>query len=292
MSPRKHAIVTGATGGIGAAVARRLARQGHLVTLVGHDDQRLRTAAARIEATTPGAELRLERTDLSVLDEVRDLAGRLTAGPLPDVVVSNAAAIAPVGARTADGLPRTLVINHLAPYLLLRSLVEPLGTRAARFVVVGASPTGLARVPVDVDDLASERGLGWPPSFRPFVAYGRTKNMNAMFVYALARRLAHTNITVNGAHPGIIRDTGLGRDSHGMLRLFAAALGPFSPGPERGADTPAWLATAPEVEGVSGRFYVRRTAVPTAGHTTDPARCDALWDESARLTGLPLAASR
>lgn len=288
----KHAVVTGATGGIGTAIARRLAEQGCTVTLVGRGEQRLRDAAERIRAAVPGAELRQERADLAVLDEVRDLASRLARDPLPDIVVSNAAVIAPVGDRTAEGLPRTLVVNHLAPYLLLRSLVEPIGPRPARFVVVGASPSGLARVPVDVADLASERGLGWPPSMRPFVAYARTKNMNAMFVYALARRLAGTNITVNGAHPGIIRDTGLGSDGRGALKLFAAALRPFSPGPDTGADTPAWLATDPGLDGVSGRFYVRRTAVPTAPHTTDPARCDRLWDESARLSGVPTALAR
>ena len=285
----KHAVVTGATGGIGVAIARRLAEQGCAVTLVGRGDQRLHDAVGQIRTAVPHAELRQERADLSRLDEVRDLASRLSRGPLPDVVISNAAVVAPVGTRTADGLPRTLVVNHLAPYLLLRSLVAPLGRRPARFVVVGASPTGLARTPVDVADLASERGLGWPPSMRPFVAYARTKNMNAMFVHALARRLSGTRITVNGVHPGIIRGTGLGRDARGALKLFGAALGPFSPGPDAGADTPAWLATSTETEGVSGRFYVRRTAVATAPHTTDAARCDLLWDESARLSGMPSA---
>jgi NAD(P)-dependent dehydrogenase (short-subunit alcohol dehydrogenase family) len=288
----KHAVVTGATGGIGAAIARRLAEQGCTVTLVGRSDQRLHEAADRIRAAVPDADLRQERADLSLLDEVRDLASRLSRDPLPDIVVSNAAAIAPIGARTAEGLPTTLAINHLAPYLLLRSLVEPIGRRPARFVVVGASPSGLARVPVDVADLASERGLGWPPSMRPFVAYARTKNMNAMFVYALARRVADTNITVNGAHPGIIRDTGLGSDNRGALKLLGTVLSPFSPGPNAGADTPAWLATAPELDGVSGRFYVRRTAVTTAPHTTDLARCDRLWDESARLSGVPSVLAR
>ncbi len=126
-------------------------------------------------------------------------------------------------------------------------------------MVVGASPNALRRVPVDLDDLGfeNERGLGPVPSFRPFAAYGRTKNMNVMFVYGLARRLEGTNITVNGAHPGIIKGTGLGRGaSRGLL-------------------------------GISGRFFVQRRQVTTAPHTTDIPRCDRLWDESARLVGLP-----
>jgi NAD(P)-dependent dehydrogenase (short-subunit alcohol dehydrogenase family) len=111
-----------------------------------------------------------------------------------------------------------LVTNHLAPYLLLRSLLEPIGERPARFVVVGAAPGALARVPVDLDDLgcATGRGLGRLPSVRPFAAYGRTKNMNAMLVYGLARRLERTRIMVNGVHPGIVKGTGLGRGSRGV----------------------------------------------------------------------------
>jgi NAD(P)-dependent dehydrogenase (short-subunit alcohol dehydrogenase family) len=158
--------------------------------------------------------------------------------------------------------------------------------------VVGADPKGLAWSPVDLHDLGCQtgRGLGPLPSFRPFVAYGRTKNMNAMFVYALARRLAGTRITVNGAHPGILRSTGLGRETTGTLRAFVALQHrnplPWFPGPDAGADTPAWLATSAGVEGVTGRFFVRRRQVPTPAPTTDVERCDRLWDESARLAGI------
>jgi NAD(P)-dependent dehydrogenase (short-subunit alcohol dehydrogenase family) len=290
MEQHTRAVVTGATSGIGEAIARALAARGMTVVMVGRSDERLERARERVLAAVPGADLRLERADLSLLGEVRDLAKRLSREPVPDVVVSNAAVIADPADVTAEGIPRVLATNHLTPYLLLRSLVAPIGARPARFVVVGASPSGLARVPVDLDDLGSQtgRGLGPLPSFRPFLAYARTKNMNTMFVYALARRLAGTRITVNGAHPGIIRGTRLGRDSRGALRIFGAALGLFVPGPDAGADTPVWLATAPDVDGVTGRFFVRRRQVTTASHTTDAVRCDRLWDESARLVGLPV----
>lgn len=283
-----RAVITGASGGIGAAIAERLARQGMSVVLVGRSRDRLTGAAHRIEAAVPGADLRLDVTDLSLLADVRRLADRLAENS-PEVVISNAAVVAPIDDVTSEGLQRVLATNHLAPYLLLRTLAEALGDRPARFVVVGASPTALRRAPVDVERLDSRDGLAPIPSFRPFAAYGRTKNMNAMFVYALARRLAGRNITVNGAHPGIIRDTGLGRDAGGLLRLSARILDRFCPGPDVGADTPAWLATSAEVEGVTGRFFVKRQAVPTAAHTTDQSRCDRLWERSADLVGLPVA---
>ena len=204
-----HAVVTGATNGIGEAIARRLAGDGVTVTLVGRSDERLLATRERIEAAVPGADLLTERADLAELAQVRELAGRLLAGPLPDAVISNAALVTDLDRRTSDGLPRVLAVNHLAPYLLLRTLAAALDR--ARLVVVGADPVSLARAPVDLDDLAfahPER-LGEPAGLRPFFAYGRTKNMNAMFVYTLADRLAGTGITVNGVHPGIISSTGL-----------------------------------------------------------------------------------
>jgi NAD(P)-dependent dehydrogenase (short-subunit alcohol dehydrogenase family) len=276
----KRAVVTGATSGIGEAIARRLAAQ-MTVVLVGRSQDRLDQARRRIQATVPDADLQTELADLSLLKDVRALADRLD--PRPDVVVSNAAVVTDIHDTTSEGIQRTLATNHLAPYLLMRSLIEP--SRPARFVVVGASPQALARVPVDLDDLASVTGLGRVSSVQPFAAYGRTKNMNAMFVYALARRLNGTAMTVNGAHPGIIRSN-LGRDAKGALKVADFVLNRFVPGPEVGADTPAWLASAPEVDGVTGRFFVKRKQVTTAPHTTDQARCDRLWDESARLVGL------
>jgi NAD(P)-dependent dehydrogenase (short-subunit alcohol dehydrogenase family) len=291
MSAAMRAVVTGATGGIGEAIARRLAAEGMTVVLVGRSEQRLSHTRQRILTSVPNADLRLERADLALLADVRELAERLASGAPPDVVVSNAAVIADLDDYTPDGIQRTLAVNHLAPYRLLPSLVDPIGDRKARFVVVGADPRGLRRAPVDLDDLEARtrRGLGPIPSLRPFVAYARTKNMNAMFLYALARRLEGTQITVNGAHPGIIKHTRLGNDTaRGALRALNAVvqLNPFAPHPDVGADTPAWLATSPEVDGVSGAFFVKREQVQTAPHTTDPERGDRLWEESARLTEL------
>jgi NAD(P)-dependent dehydrogenase (short-subunit alcohol dehydrogenase family) len=275
-----HAVVTGATSGIGEAIATALARSA-TVTLVGRHEARMRAAAARVKMAVPGADLILERADLALGKEVRGLAERLE---LPDIVVGNAAVITNLDDRTEEGTQRLLAVNHLAPYLLLRLLAARLGARAARFVIVGADPIALKRAPVDLDDLES-RNLRLPdPDLTPFAAYGRTKNMNAMFGYELARR--QPGITVNGAHPGIIGGTGLGRNARGALRKLGDELGRDAPGPEVGADTPVWLATASEVDGRTGGFYVSRRLVETAAHTTDRERCLRLWRESAQLVGI------
>jgi NAD(P)-dependent dehydrogenase (short-subunit alcohol dehydrogenase family) len=286
-----RAVVTGATGGIGEAIARRLARDGLSVVLVGRSAERLAAARDRIAARAPGADLVLEQADLAEQPQVRELARRLAAGPPPGIVVSNAALIAPPDRLTGDGLPRVLAVNHLAPYVLLRTLAAVLDR--ARFIIVGADPNGLARRPVDLDDLrfADPGRLGDDAELRPFAAYGETKNMNAMFAFELARRLSATAITVNAAHPGIIGGTGLSDETPGLREAVARAYQldrTQLPDSDTGADTPAWLATSAEVKGVTGTFFVGRQVAATAPHTTDPVRCQQLWNHSARLTGLPV----
>ncbi|HEX4814563.1 MAG TPA: SDR family NAD(P)-dependent oxidoreductase [Nonomuraea sp.] len=298
-------MVTGATNGVGEAVARQLAAGGLTVTLVGRSDQRLAAARERITAAVPGAGLVLERADLAELDQVRDLTCRLLAGPAPEVVVSNAALVAPPERLTSDGLPRVLAVNHLAPYLLLRTLAERLDR--ARMVVVCSDPVSLAPEAVDLGDLTFARPerLGEPAGLRPYYAYARTKNMNVMFVNALARRLTGSSITVNGCHPGMVPGTGLVSEVPEVTAFIRQALqdgrlpppsGWPAPAPreddgrtpaDRGADTPVWLAVSPVAAGANGRFYVDRVPVRTAPHTTDVARCERLWHATAALVGLP-----
>ncbi|MEU5551581.1 SDR family NAD(P)-dependent oxidoreductase [Micromonospora sp. NPDC047793] len=286
----KQAIVTGGTRGIGEAAVRRLAAAGMSVVMVGRSDATLRQAADRIRATVPDADLRLESADLSLIREVRTLADRLADSTSPSVVINNAAITADIGTRTDEGIQLTLATNHLAPYVLMRTLVESVKERPARFVVVGASPTVLRSYPVDLDDLHTQnaRALGRFSSFRPFAAYARTKNMNTMFVYSLARRVADSGITVNGAHPGIIAQTGLSRDARGLGKMLDTMvnLNPLRKTPDQGADNPVWVATDPGLDGVNGRFFVDRKQVTTPDHTLSVERCEALWERSAELVGM------
>lgn len=288
-----RAIITGATNGIGAALARRLAGDGVDVTIVGRSDARLANTADRIRAAAAdGVTVTTERADFADIDDVRALTDRLAGASPADIVISNAALVAPPEVRTALGVPRTVAVNYLAPYVLLRGLADAMRSRRARFVVVGADPVALARCPIDPDDLAfaDPDRLGGDPDLRPFVLYAHTKNMDVMLAYALARRLGDTAITVNAAHPGIIGQTGLADESPGLRRAIEQryALDRSTlPSPDVGADAPAWLATAPEVEGVTGRFFVDRRQVETAAHTTDVGRCDRLWETTAHLLGMP-----
>lgn len=265
----KNCIVTGGSRGIGQAIAAGLIEAGADVTILARDTPQLADAAKHIGA-------RALACNLASLQDVRLAATELNIRPI-DVLVLNAAVISPTRRTTIDGIETTLAINHLAPYLLTR-LLEAYLTPSARVVVLGADPGMLARTPVDLEDLQSER------SFSSSVSYMRSKNMNIMFTYALARRLADRGILANAAHPGVIR-TDLARNTKGLLRLMTTLARPFVPDAHTGADTPTWLATSSAVT-ASGGLYKKRRLVKSAPHTLDLERQEALWRESARLVGM------
>jgi NAD(P)-dependent dehydrogenase (short-subunit alcohol dehydrogenase family) len=286
-----RALITGATNGIGAVIADRLAAAGYDLTIVGRDRDKLAAVNERLRSAASAVTIETHVTDLADLEQVRALTAGLAAGPAFDVVISNAALIAAVDERNTDGIPRAVVVNYLAPYVLLRGLAEAHRDDAARFVVVGADPTYLAERPIDPDDLgyADPAVLGSDPGLRPFVLYGHTKTMDHMLVYALARHLEGSPVTVTGAHPGIIGQTGLGKDVPGLTEKVHQTYGidaTTMPPPAAGADNPVWVATARELEGATGTYYVDRAPADNAPHITDPDRCDRLWSTSAKLVGL------
>ena len=174
-----------------------------------------------------------------------------------------------------DGLGVTLATNHLAPFRLSNLLLDLLGRSApARVITVGSDQHKRQRS-IPWDDLEHGRDC----------TYNTSKLLNVLFTAELARRLAGTGVTANCLSPGFVR-TGLGRDATGAFRVFLRLARPFQASPEAGADTPVYLATAPEVAEVSGGYFVRyRPAAPSA-LARDPAAAERLWRLSARLTGL------
>ena len=119
--------------------------------------------------------------------------------------------------------------------------------------------------------------------------YGQSKLANILFTYELSRRLDGSGVTVNCLHPGAVA-TRLGHNNGALARLLKVALKPFLRTPAQGAETAIWLASAPEVDGVTGQYFVRRTAQRSAASTYDEAIARRLWDVSLRLTGLEGAA--
>ena len=246
----KTALVTGGTAGIGLVTARALAEKGAAVTIVGRNPQRGEQAARAIRAEVPGADVRFERADLSLLDENRRLA-RIVAESADrlDVLVNNAGAIFSRRQVTADGLEATFALNHMSYFLLTNLLLNRLRAAEAGRIVVVAS-IAHRRAQLDFDDLQCER------RYSVRTAYSRSKLANIMFAYALARRLEGSPVTVNALHPGLVASR-FG-SNNGWLFRNAVRLGfrlSGAIGVEEGAELNIRLASDPALAGVSGRYF-------------------------------------
>ena len=270
-------VVTGATSGIGKAAATALARLGATVVMVGRDRGRTESAAAQIAAVSASPP-RAEIADLSSLEQVRGLAGRLAGLERIDVLINNAGLVLGERRITPDGLEHVFALNHLAPFLLTNLLLPKLTASApARVITVTSDAHSAARL--DLSDPNLEHG--WD-SWR---SYANSKLANILFTRELARRLDGTGVTANCAHPGVVR-TGFGRESRPLLKLGITIARPFMLSPERGADTIVYLASSPDVAGQTGGYYVKRQRREPSAAARDDAAARELWELSEKLTGL------
>jgi NAD(P)-dependent dehydrogenase (short-subunit alcohol dehydrogenase family) len=270
-------VVTGATSGIGKATSRALAAMGAQVILVARDRERGAAALAEV-AAAGAAPPRLEIADLASLEQVRDLAKRLTALDRVDVLVNNAGFVAGQHRLSKDGFEEVFAVNHLAPFLLTNLLLMKLtGSAPARVVTVSSDAHTAARL--DLDDPNLENG--WD-SWR---SYANSKLANILFTRELARRTAGTGVTADCAHPGVVR-TGFGHEGSFLLRIGVTVGRPFMLSPERGADTVVYLASSPEVATETGGYYVKRKRRDPSPAARDAAAAQRLWQLSEELTGL------
>jgi retinol dehydrogenase-12 len=278
-------LLTGATLGIGRSAAEALVPMGMELVLVARDRARLEALAAELRRRTPGARVGVLAGDLSRMSEVRRIARefRATHDRL-HVLANNAGALFATRELTPEGLERTLALNHLAYFVLTEELLPVLRTSAPARIVNVSSDAHMG-MRVDLDDLNYARG-----KYRPFVAYGRSKLMNILFTRELARRLEGTGVTANAYHPGFVR-SGFGQNNPGFLGKFIKVGQIFARTPERGARTLVYLATSPEVERVSGKYFhdERESRTSAAGQDMEMAR--RLWEASVRLAGPAAAAA-
>jgi retinol dehydrogenase 14 len=271
-------LVTGGTGGIGLATATGLAGLGARVGIVGRSAARGQAAADEMRRLVPSAEVDVFEADLSAQSEVRRLARDVEqVYPRLDVLVNNAGGYWAHRHVTADGLERTFAVNHLAPFLLTHELWDLLVACApARVVTVSSGAQAMGRI--DLDDLQGER------SYNGQRAYNQSKLANVLITYELARRLDGTGVTATVLHPGVVR-TAFGReDPTRSQRLMATLVRPFMKTPEQGAVTSVYLASSPEVEGVTGAYFANRRPKRSSKASYDRDLARRLWEVSAELT--------
>ncbi len=272
-------LVTGGTRGIGRATALGLATMGAHLAITGRDRVRTEGVARDVRAAG-GGQVDAFVADLSSQSEVRRLAGEvLQRLPQVDVLVNNVGGYWNTRHVTADGLERTFALNHLAPFLLTNLLLDRLQHSApARVVTVSSNVQAMGRI--DFADLQGER------SYSGARAYNQSKLANVLFTYELARRLPATSVTANALHPGVTRTSFGAEDPGGVQRRFIPFVRPFMKAPARGAATSIHLASAADLEQVTGRYFAGRRPKRSAKRSYDVAAAARLWQVSADLVGL------
>lgn len=274
----KICLVTGATAGIGRATAMGLARQGALVVITGRDAARTQETLEAIRKETGNRQVESLLADFSSQAEVRRLAAEFRARHNRlDVLLNNAGAVFMERGVTVDGFERTWAVNHLASFLLTLELLDLLKASAPSRIVNVSSAMHTGRT-LDPDKIQDEKIYG-------ISGYGQSKLANVLFTYALARRLAGTGVTANCLHPGVVSTSLMKPKGSLVAKMAMTLMQPFLTSPEKGAATSLYLASSPEVEGVSGRYFIKSKAVPSSPVSYDEALQERLWELSLRQTG-------
>jgi len=274
----KVCVVTGASGGIGRQVALGLARQGARVVIVSHSKERAEKAVDEIVHTSLNPHVDLVVADLSTHEGVRLAAAEIDRhyGQL-HVLVNNAGLLIGKRRLTADGIESTFALNHLGYFHLTRLLVGKLKASApAR--VINTSSMAHAWAKWDWENLQGEK------RYSQWRAYSNSKLANLLFTFELARRLEGTLVTANAVHPGFVRSE-FGSTATTAMRLGIRLAWPAAISVEKGAATPLWAATAPDLSDVSGKYFARSRVAEPSEASRDEATQRRLWDMSEQLTG-------
>ena len=277
----KYVLLTGATSGIGRACAHELARMGATVTIICRDEIKGKALMEEVVASAGNDKFEILIGDLGVQADIRRMADEYLASGKPIHVLLNNAAVVNVKRQvTVDGIEAMFATNHLAYFLLTNLLMERIKESApARIVNVASSGHGLVK-DMGFDDIQAER------FYKTFKIYGRSKLGNILFTRELAERLRSHDVTVNALHPGAV-STGLGAQNYAWSKALLALLRPFFRSPEQGAATSLYVATAEELNGITGKYFADCKQANPKPWALDAAAARRLWALSEEMTGFP-----
>jgi retinol dehydrogenase-12 len=276
----KICLVTGATSGIGRVTATALASQGATLVVVGRDPDRTHATVAQIQHDTGNPAITGLIAELSSQEHIARLVTAFrTRFERLDVLVNNAGAIFNKRQLSVDGLEMTFALNHLAYFCLTQRLLDVLKASApARIVNVASNAHHRGRI--DFDNLQGARHYsGWR-------AYCQSKLANVLFTYQLAERLTDTDVTVNALHPGFVASN-FGQNNRGWFALMIRlGMRVKAISPTEGAQTTIYLASSPDVDGITGKYFYNKQAVQSSPASYDTQAAQRLWQLSGELTRL------
>ena len=267
----KTILITGGNAGIGKETAVALARAGASVIITARDAAKGKAALDEIRTRSGSGDVVVMDLDLASFASVREFASRYAdAHASLDVLVNNAGLMLTSYRQTVDGNETTFQVNHLGPFLLTNLLRDPLVAAGdARVVNVSSDAHKQGGKTLDFDALQSPGGVNARNSM---TVYGRTKLENILFTRELARRWAADGVTTNAVHPGFVR-SGFGRDGDGgkLFDVLMPVIQLIALSAEQGAYTSTYVASSPEVEGVTGKFFVKSKVVTPSAAAQDDA---------------------
>jgi len=275
----KICMVTGATSGIGLATAKELAGQGATVILTARNPEKGESTVDYIQRETGNSSVEFMLADLSIQDQIRALAREFqNRYSRLDVLVNNAGAIFLKRQLNAEGVELTFATNYINYFLLTNLLLDTLKASApSRIVNVSSDMQKNAKI--DFDDLQAEH------KYSSFGSYGQSKLAIILFTYELARRLEGTQVIANAVHPGFAASN-IGKNNGWLGKIIVPMLKPFAMSSTKAAETSIYLASSPEVEGTTGKYFMKKKAVPSSPITYDEAAARRLWEISTQITGL------
>jgi NAD(P)-dependent dehydrogenase (short-subunit alcohol dehydrogenase family) len=276
----KIVLITGATDGIGLVMARELARLGATIVAVGRNADKTAAVVERIRAETGNPRVEGLLADLSSQRDIHRLAQQfIERHDRLHVLLNNAGALFHPRRESVDGIEMTFALNHLGYFLLTNLLLDVLKASApAR--IINVSSAAHRRTKLDLNDLQ------YRLSYRGMRVYSASKLANLLFTYELARRLHGTGVTVNALHPGLVA-TRFAAGSSWVSRLLRGLIWCFGISPEQGARTPIYLASSPEVEGVTGKYFQNEKIAESSPASHDEEAARRLWEISESLTRRP-----
>ena len=272
----KIVLVTGATNGIGKVTALRLAEQGAHVVIVSRSAQKCAAVADEIRAQSGNPTVEWIAADLATLAGVEAAAAEFRARHQHlHVLINNAGGVFADRIVTADGYEMTFALNHLSYFRLTQLLRDQLLASAPARIVNVSSDAHYGGA-LNFDDLMGAK------KYSSWGAYSQSKLANVSFTYALARQLEGTGVTANVLHPGFVA-TGFGRNNGGLMGALMPFAQWFAIKPDKGAETSVFLATAPELTGVSGKYFASSKAKASSQASYVVTDQDRLWAESETL---------
>jgi NAD(P)-dependent dehydrogenase (short-subunit alcohol dehydrogenase family) len=276
----KTVVITGASSGIGLETARGLAAKGARVVMVVRSKPRGEAAIANIKTGVPDAKIDLVLADLYSLAEVRRAGAELRDRcPRIDVLINNAGLIHGTRELTVDGFEKNFALNHLAAFLISYELRDRLIASAPARIVTVSSVGHKFAARFAIDELPT---LAWKGET---AMYGASKLCNIWFAREAARRLAGTGVTSNALHPGAVASN-FGASGSWFYKFGTKLATPFLLSPAGGARTSIYLASSPEVEGVTGEYFARCKVRVPSSRARDDDQAKQLWALSEKLCGV------